>query len=64
MCTVSSSEMTSLHSALNFFLPSLMLDCEWGNLSNERMKCKQSIKMRNTKEVDTYTDLIVKLLLL
>ena len=44
MCRVSSSEMTSLHSVLNFFLPSLIDAYECGNL-NGRLSQKREVNL-------------------
>ena len=43
---VSSSDMTSLHSVPNFFLPSLIEGAEWGKLYSKVIEIINEIKIK------------------
>ena len=46
ICIVSSSDMTSLHSVPNFFLPSLIEFTEWGKLHSKVVEIINEIKIK------------------
>ena len=45
ICMVSSSDMTSLHSVPNFFLPSLIEGAEWGKLHSKLIEIINEVKV-------------------